>query len=199
MAAKQPKDAKKSTAPSPRDRAVDAALALAAERDWGAIGMGDIARRAKLRLADLREVVDDKADIIAAYHRRLDRRLLEAFDGGVSEAPRDALFDIVMERFDILNEDRAAIVSIINSYRTDPKEVVISFPHLGRSMTWMLEAAGIETGGVKGAARVAGLGIIYLAVLRVWKDDDSADMGKTMAALDRYLDRGESIINTLGL
>ena len=184
---------------APRDAAIDAALALAAERNWATVGIGDIARAAGLSLAALHELFDDKSDILAAYNRRVDRRVLESFGGDAGDSARDRLFDILMERFDILNEDRAAIVSILTSFHTDPKEAVIAFPHLGRTMAWMLEAAGIETTGMTGAARVAGLGVAYLAALRIWKDDQSPDMGKTMAALDRYLDRGESIIKTLGL
>lgn len=184
---------------TPRDAAIDAALTLAAARDWGTVGIGDIAREAGLSLAGLHDIFEDKSDILAAYNRRVDRRVLETFGGGAGDSARDRLFDILMERFDILNEDRAAIVSILNSFHTDPKEAVIAFPHLGRTMAWMLEAAGTDTAGTKGAARVAGLGVVYLATLRIWKDDDSADMGKTMAALDRYLDRGDSIIKTFGL
>lgn len=195
MAAKKPQTPKK----PPREAAVDAALALAAEKGWASVGMLDIARKAKINIADLHELFDDKGDILAAWHRRIDRKVLETFEGEAGGTPRDMLFDILMERFDILNDDRGAAVSILNALCLDPKELVIAFPQLGRSMAWMLDAAGIETGGVKGAARVAGLGVIYLAALRVWKDDDSRDMSKTMAALDRYLDRGESIINTLGL
>lgn len=195
MADKKPQTPKK----PPREAAIDAALALAAEKGWMSIGMGDIARKAKIKLAVLHELFEDKSDILAAYHRRLDRKVLETFEGEEGGNARDRLFDILMERFDVLNDDRAAMVSILNALCTDPKEMVIAFPQLGRSMAWMCDAAGIETGGVKGAARVAGLGILYLAVLRVWKDDDSRDMSKTMAALDRYLDRGESIINTFGL
>lgn len=196
MAAKKQQTPKK----PPREAALDAALALAADKGWASVTMGDIARKAKMKLADLHALFDDKSDILIAWHRRIDHKVLEAFDGEVGgDNPRDALFDILMERFDILNDDRAAAVSILNALCLDPKELVIAFPQLGRSMAWMLDAAGIDTGGMKGAARVAGMGIIYLAVLRVWKDDDSRDMSKTMAALDRYLDRGESIINTIGL
>lgn len=196
MAAKKQQTPKK----SPREAALDAALALAADKGWVSVTMGDIARRSKMKLADLHALFDDKGDILIAWHRRIDHKVLEAFEGAGGEgSPRDALFDILMERFDILNDDRAAAVSILNALCLDPKELVIAFPQLGRSMAWMLDAAGIDTGGMKGAARVAGLGIIYLAVLRVWKDDDSRDMSKTMAALDRYLDRGESIIHTIGL
>jgi hypothetical protein len=97
-----------------------------------------------------------------------------------------------MERFDALNEQRAGIVAILDSFRHDPKQAVITLPHLGRSMSWMLDAAGIDTGGVKGLMKIAGLTAVYLDTLRAWKDDDSEDMAKTMAALDRNLARAET-------
>ena len=113
--------------------------------------------------------------------------------------PRDRLFDLLMERIDILNEDRAGIRAILDTCRFDPKQAVIGLPHLGRSMSWMLEAAGIGTGGIKGAVKVAALSGLYLRILWVWQSDDSPDMGKTMAALDQNLDRAERWAGGLGL
>ena len=66
-------------------------------------------------------------------------------------------------------------------------------------MSWMLEAAGIETAGIKGAVKVIGLTGIYLKTLRVWCDDESPDMGKTMAALDKNLGQAEEWAGRLAL
>ncbi len=43
-----------------------------------------------------------------------------------------------------------------------------------------------------------GLTGIYLKVLKVWCDDESRDLSKTMAALDKALERGESVADTFG-
>jgi ubiquinone biosynthesis protein COQ9 len=60
----------------------------------------------------------------------------------------------------------------------------------------MLEASGVSTSGWRGALRVKTLAAVYLSVLRVWLDDGSPDMIKTMAVLDRRLRAAE---NWLGL
>jgi hypothetical protein len=44
---------------------------------------------------------------------------------------------------------------------------------------------------VRGELRINGLCGVYLLALRTWLDDDSADLSKTMAALDGYLRRVE--------
>ena len=53
---------------------------------------------------------------------------------------------------------------------------------------------GIGAAGLPGIVKVKGLAAIYMSVLRVWLNDDSEDMAKTMSALDRALRRAECII-----
>lgn len=200
MSAKKAKAASKTRQAPLRERAVAAALDLASRMGWDMVTMTDIADKAHAGLADLSEIFDDKGDILVAYGRRIDKKVLENVGDADPLTPeRDRLFDILMERFDVLNEDREAVLSILRSFGSDPKQAVISLPHLGRSMAWMLEAAGIDTSGVKGAVRVAGLTLVYLNALRHWSRDDSADLSKTMAALDKSLSQAERCAGTFML
>lgn len=182
-----------------KERAVLAAFDLSARMGWEMVTLADIADKAHCTLAELSDVFDDKADILAAYGRMVDKKMLEACaEPDLASPERDRLFDIMMERFDILNDHRAALHSILKTMMLDPKQAVIGLPHLGRSMAWVLEAAGIDSSGLKGALRVAGLMAVYLYALRAWMNDDSADLSKTMAALDRGLNRAEQCVGTLG-
>ena len=60
-------------------------------------------------------------------------------------------------------------------------------------MRWALEAAGINSGGLRGTVRAKGLLAVYAAVIPVWLRDDSPDMARTMAALDRRLAQAERL------
>lgn len=176
------------------------ALDLAAQRGWERLTLAEIAENSGLSLAQLHDYFEDKADILTALGRMIDRKVLENTAAPELDiSPRDRLFDILMERYEALGAYRAGIVSVINSFRLDPKQAVISLPHLCRSMTWMLEAAGIDTNGISGAVRVSGLTAIYIKGLCAWMKDESADLSKTMAALDRDLTRAEKLAGTLGL
>lgn len=200
MAAKKGKSPQKTPQLPLKERAVAGALDLASRMGWDMITMTDIADKAHVSLAELSEVFDDKTDVLVAYGRQIDKKVLEACaDPDPSMSERDRLFDILMERFDVLNGNRDAVVSILKSFTLDPKQAVISLPHLGRSMAWMLEAAGIDTNGIKGAVRVAGLTVVYLNATRHWMKDESADLAKTMAALDKSLNRAQQIAGTFML
>jgi ubiquinone biosynthesis protein COQ9 len=56
-------------------------------------------------------------------------------------------------------------------------------------MRWLLDAAGVATGGLTGQLRVQGLLAIWLRGLRAWQGDESGDLSTTMAAVDKGLDQ----------
>nr|WP_292064952.1 hypothetical protein [Brevundimonas sp. UBA7664] len=62
---------------------------------------------------------------------------------------------------------------------------------LKRSLDWALAAAQLDAASLRGAVRRKALGAIYLDTLRVWLADDSADLARTMAHLDKRLGQAE--------
>jgi AcrR family transcriptional regulator len=185
--------------PSMKDKMVQAMLDLAAEGGWHSVELIDIADKAEVSIENAHEYFDDRADVLAAYGRLVDKQLLSNYDAEEDASCREKLFDLLMERFDVLNDNRAGVIAILDGFKGEPKEAICSFPHLGRSMSRILEAADIETQGIKGAIKVTGLIGIYLYVVRTWRDDDSEDMSKTMTELDKALDKTEAFYNSLPL
>jgi len=79
----------------------------------------------------------------------------------------------------------------------DPVSALCAVSSLMRSMRWMLAAADIRTVGVRGAIAVKLTAAAYLSTLRIWQGDDSADLARTMAALDARLRRIERWLGPL--
>jgi len=63
------------------------------------------------------------------------------------------------------------------------------------SMGWMLEGAGVDATGLRGALAKRGLLLVWAYGLRAWADDTSEDLTATMAAVDKALARAEGIVN----
>lgn len=177
-----------------KGRIVAAALREAARRPWREVTLADIAQGAGLNLAELRREVSGKSDITAAFARMIDDEVLaRAPRRSEGQAARDAVFDVVMVRFDALVPHKDALKSIAADASADPALL----PGFLASQAWMLNAAGVSTDGIEGNARVMGLASIYASVFRTWLEDDDVGMARTMAALDRRLRRGESTIQTV--
>jgi AcrR family transcriptional regulator len=172
------------------------ALALAADRGWHGLALADVAAEAGASLAELYRVYPSKSAILAALIARTDAALLAVPAGDLAAEPaRDRLFDVLMRRFDALAPHKSALAAILKDAPRDPLAMLSLAPHLLRSMTWMLEAAGLHAHGIRGTIRVKLLTIIYLASLRTWLGDDSQDMARTMATLDARLRRLGSLFN----
>ena len=71
--------------------------------------------------------------------------------------------------------------------KRDPLQALCGWPGLLRSMSWMLEAAGLDASGIRGALRAKGLALVWLSSLRTFLTDSSEDLSATMAALDVWV------------
>jgi len=183
---------------NPRDRAIDALMALAAQRPWAEISLSDVAVEAGLSLAQFRDAFPSKGAVLGGFSRRIDRIVLDDTTGELAqESVKDRLFDVLMRRFDALKPYKAALDSINAWAMRDP----LALTELNRlcvnSMRFMLEAAGGDSEGPLGAVKLQGLAMAWSRVFHVWLDDESDDLAKTMAALDAELERGKMLTQRL--
>ena len=170
----------------PQARVVAAALPLAASRGWRRASLAEIAAESRLSLAQLHALYRGKPMILAACLRHFDQAALDGPKPGLKDKPRELLFEVLMRRFDALKPHRKAVASMLRDSIGDPA-ALLGFKRLLVSMGWMLEAAGISSAGLAGKARRKILALVYISVLIVFLNDSSADLAKTMAALDRRL------------
>jgi AcrR family transcriptional regulator len=166
-------------------RLVEAALALAARQGWRRTMLGEIAAEAGVSLAELRGQLRSRGAILALCVRHFDRMVLAA-KPDPKDSPKDRLFELLMRRFDALKSHRPALRAMCRDSIGDPA-ALLAGKRLLVSMGWMLEGAGIPTAGLPGQARRKVLLLVYLSVLVVFANDQTADLAKTMAALDRRL------------
>ena len=181
---------------SKRSKAVRAALDLAEKRGWGDTSLADIAQAAGVSLADLRREFTCKSDILRAFQHEIDAQVLaKAKAAGETQSPRDRLFDLIMTRFELMAPYKGALKRIYAYLCCRPGEASGLLCSTLASQYWMLAGAGAKLGGPGGVLRVSGLAEIYGKVFRVWLDDDTPSLDKTMAALDKRLADGERMLN----
>lgn len=173
------------------DRILDTVLDLAPITGWRGLSMAEIAAEAGVSLDEVHGAFPTKGALLAGLLNRTDHQVLAAGAADPEETVRDRLFEVIMRRFDALGPHRYAVSAILRDLPTDPLAGLDMLPRFANSMAWMLEAAGLSASGVRGAIRIKGLAVIYMATLRVWLDDDSEDQARTMAALDRNLKTAE--------
>ncbi|MDA8004859.1 MAG: hypothetical protein MPK06_04295 [Alphaproteobacteria bacterium] len=166
-----------------RSAAIAAAFEICAEHGWASVDLEAVARRVGVSPMRLRSLYARAHEILEDCARRIDASLAaETLDADLS--PREALLELLMLRLDALESHRAGVVRYWDDLRTDPRPGLRLAPCLYTSMEATLTLAGVR--GVR-SRDVAGLGVVYLAALRVWVSDEDSQRARTLAALDRYL------------
>jgi AcrR family transcriptional regulator len=165
-----------------------AALRLAAARGWENVTLEQIAKAAKIPLPPLKALFADSNAILPLIVRHISAETFKACDKPDHNAPpHDRLFDVMMARFDRLQQSRKAVLSIAAFARREPRSAVILFQAQIEAMRSTLAFTGFASG--KACATLAPLAVwgIHFAAFRAWQHDETLDMSKTMAALDWYL------------
>jgi len=176
----------------------EAAFRLAERQSWRDVTLAAIAAEAGLSLADMAGEVAAKTDILRAFSKEIDLRLLRSLEADPLDGePHDRLFDAMLRRIELLGPHKLALKSIAAAPADGPSEFLSLLAAAMDTQGWLLAAAGLETPGPRGDLHRLGLAKIHADVLRVWLDDDDPGMARTMATLDRKLRDGEAWLKRL--
>jgi ubiquinone biosynthesis protein COQ9 len=186
---------------NPQETLVLALLKVAERKGWAVLTVEDVAKMAKIKPAAMKKLVNHKSDLLVMLGQWIDDMMWATVEGDIDQtAPeKDRLFEVLMARFDVMQDKRAGLLPILKEFCSDPKDVVIALPHLGSSMASVMETAKIDIQGWQSAVKILGLSAVYLHTLRAWMNDDSDDMAGTMSALDQNLERAERVAGWVGL
>ena len=162
---------------------------------WRRVSCSDIATEAGVDLHSAFHEFSNRYTYVTELIRRTDWAMLEAYDKDMIEEPaRERLLDVMMARFEAMQANRALIIALSKAARWDPM-LSLHLVSLSRlTADWFLDVSRISPSGIGGIMRSKGALAIYARAFRVWLEDDSDDLTKTMAALDKYLKQGEAAL-----
>ncbi|WP_417783615.1 hypothetical protein [Terasakiella pusilla] len=150
-----------------------------------------VAHKAGLSLTDLPPHLTDGFDFADAYIDTINQRVVYGFQADPQDSVRERLFDLFMQYFDELSLHKNAALNIERGFKARPgalcKRHKLIFDLFGE----MLTVCQANAKGLRGRLRIRSLQALFLLVYNVWRTDDTEDMAKTMAALDKHLAKAE--------
>lgn len=180
-----------------KENAFKACLSVIEKEGWKGFSFAKAAQSSGIPLSVFHEQFSCPTDVILHLFRKIDGEVLKNLDLSEGLSPKDALFEILMARFDAAEPYKPLLKSFWQEWILSPEEAPSLALQGFSSMAWMLEAAGLENRGLKGLLRVQGLTTLYILTLRTWLADESPDLGQTMAFLDKGLSRAERLAGLL--
>ncbi len=171
---------------------LNAAMSVLARDGWRGATLRAVAEAAPCAMADLVARYGDYYGLLNAIGEQATLAALQETDAsGGSQAIRDRLFEVLMARLDALQDYRPGIRALLPEQARDPVLAAWFAVKAPVHMARIAAAAGVQTHGLRGLLRVQGLTFLYLRVARVWLNDETEDMARTLKALDQALAQAE--------
>lgn len=177
------------------NKIIQTTLDLLREYELIDISFSMIAEKSNLDISDIKVYFLDVDSIIHAHFDNIDLRMIDDYSSNiVEETSKEIIFNIIMSRLDLLNENKISIKRLSNS----KANIKISFfLRSSRIQKWILQEANIDSVGFEKIINQYGLVYVYTRTLAIWLEDDDPMMSKTMAFLDKTLTKGEKYIQNI--
>jgi AcrR family transcriptional regulator len=168
------------------DKLADAALKLLAKTGWRDLALTDVAKAAKISLAQLQDLRGGKPALIGLILKKIGAETAKRYHAE-SDNARERLFDVALAWFEANAKRKPAIRSLYEGLKFDPVTLISERGEFLAAAQWLMTLAKADTGPAI-AARAAGFALILARAIPTWLDDD-AEMTGTMAQLDGDLSR----------
>jgi hypothetical protein len=179
--------------PDPESRLANVAFRLLAENAWNEMTLASVARAAKLSWDDVLKTAPSRTALVGLMVRRTGAETARRYrPDRASQSARDRLFDVLMTWFEAQSSRKAAIRSLYDGLRKEPLTLLSLRGEIAAGAEWLLALAEVDCGAAA-PVRAACIGGIMAHALPAWFEDD-AELGKTMAQVDRDLRRVERFL-----
>ena len=167
-------------------------LTILNTKSWKNLLVSEVKSKSRVKLFD--NIIKNKKDLIKNINTYFDYNLTLNKKNIEDSNSKDMIFEILMQRFDLLQENRKAIISIFKSFKHKPLDLLFLLPQLIDSIVLILGFAKVSSKGIIGSINVKGIFIIYVSTFFVWLEDDNSNLEKTMTSLDNYLNQAGKIL-----
>ena len=166
-------------------------------KSWNSIKLEEIYKKSKINKKNLCGKIFNKRELLRNIVRYIDLQLKNSSNVVDISSHKDMIFEVMMMRFDILQNYRKSIIRIFDFCKRKPQELVLLLPSFIESMILMASLAKISKNGLKGNLKIKGLLVVYFSSFLVWTKDNSKSLDKTMQSLDNQLDRAGNLLKIL--
>ena len=169
------------------------ALKILKTKNWNNISLDEIKKKSKVKSFD--RLINNKQDVLKNINNYFDYNLSLISKNIEKSNNKDMIFEVLMMRFDILQNYRNSVISIFDSFKKKPQNIMFLLPDILESIILMISYTNISCKGVLGRLKIKGILVIYISSFLVWMKDDSPSLEKTMTTLDNYLNQAGKILN----
>ncbi|MAI29572.1 MAG: hypothetical protein CMP38_05120 [Rickettsiales bacterium] len=105
---------------------------------------------------------------------------------------KDILFELIMMRFDEMEEFKGSLAKVLDASKNKPLLISIITKNVMNTMDFFLELSNSYNNYAFDVLKKNFLFLIYSITFKTWLSDNTEDLSKTMAELDKLLSTAEN-------
>ncbi len=161
---------------------------------WEDFSIEKLSTRENIPINELKVYFKCKYSIVDKFSRMIDRNIesklrIQDFK---DSSKKDILFELIMMRFDEMEDFKESLAKILNVSKNKPLLVSIITKNVMNTMDFFLELSKSYNNYAFDFLKKNFLFLIYSITFKTWLSDDTEDKSKTMAELDKLLSTAEN-------
>lgn len=156
---------------------------------WTKFSLLHFSKTQKISIQDLKIFFRNKDHILERFSKMIDHKVESNIDVEEmkSTSKKDNLFELIMLRLEAMQTYKVALRNIISSTKEQPIILKKLSKNIINSLDFYLELSSYYDDTPVDFLKKNAIFLIYSLTFRVWLNDESDDLSKTMAELDKFL------------
>ena len=160
-----------------------------AKDGWIKFSLLQFSKTQKISIKDLKIFFRNKDHILERFSKMIDFKVESNID--IEEmkntSKKDNLFELIMLRLEVMQTYKVALRNILSSAKEQPIILKKLSKNIINSLDFYLELSLYYDDTPVDFLKKNAIFVIYSLTFRVWLNDESDDLSKTMAELDKFL------------
>ena len=162
---------------------------------WEEFSLEKLSTKEKVPINDLKVFFKCKNSIVDKFSRMIDKNIesklrIEDFK---DSSKKDILFELIMMRFDEMESFKGSLLKILDVSKNKPLLISIITKNVMNTMDFFLELSNSYNNYAFDILKKNFLFFIYSITFKTWLSDNTEDLSKTMAELDKLLSTAENL------
>ncbi len=160
---------------------------------WEEFSIEKLSIRENIPLQDLKVYFKCKYSVVDKFSRMIDKKIesklrIQDFK---NSSKKDTLFELIMIRFDEMEEFKGSLAKVLDASKNKPLLISIITKNVLNTMDFFLELSNSYNNYAFDVLKKNFLFLIYSITFKTWLSDNTEDLSKTMAELDKLLSTAE--------
>ena len=104
------------------------------KKSWNSIKLDEIYKKSKINKKYIQKGITSKFDLLKNINRYFDLQLTSTSEIVDQSSHKDMIFEVMMMRFDILQNYRKSIIRVFDALKRKPQELLLLIPSFIESM-----------------------------------------------------------------